>query len=71
MIKTVIFDLGGVYFTDGTKRAVDVISERYGVSKDKVKEVFSNNLGLEYRRGKITADDFWNKAKEQWGIDTP
>ena len=69
MIKTVIFDLGGVYFSDGTKRAVDAISESYGISKDKVKEVFSGNLGLEYRKGKIIANDFWSKAKEKWGID--
>ncbi len=23
-IKTIIFDLGGVYFTDGTKEAIDI-----------------------------------------------
>ena len=26
-IKTIIFDLGGVYFTDGTKGAIKTISE--------------------------------------------
>ena len=32
MIKTVICDLGGVYFTDGSARAIERISAALGVS---------------------------------------
>ena len=32
MIKSVIFDLGGVYFTDGTKIAIKKISEKYNLN---------------------------------------
>ena len=69
MIKTVIFDLGGVYFTDGTKRAIDVISSNYHVSEEKVKEVLKGELGTKYRIGAVTAGEFWKKAKRYWGID--
>lgn len=71
MTKTVIFDLGGVYFTDGTKRAIGIISERYNIPIQKVKDVLKGELGTKYRIGKISAKEFWKQAKGYWGIDAP
>lgn len=64
MIKTVIFDLGGVYFTDGTQRAIDIISERFSLNKNLVTEVFKGEIGSKYRRSEISHEQFWELAKQ-------
>jgi len=68
MIKTIIFDLGGVYFTNGSKNAIEEISKKYNIKKEKVADVLSGELGTEYRLGNLTADDFWDKAKSFWNL---
>ena len=70
-IKTVIFDLGGVYFTDGTKRAIDIISQRWNLDQSKVADVFKGKIGTAYRESQITHEEFWRQAKETLGIDAP
>ena len=67
-IKTTIFDLGGVYFTDGTAEAIRIISQKYGVSEEQASQIFKGDVGTEYRKGIITHDEFWAKAKELWNI---
>ena len=68
-IHTVIFDLGGVYFTDGVKPFIQMMEERYGIPRADVEEIVSGVLGSQYRTAEITPDDFWRKAKEHWGLD--
>ena len=68
MIKTIIFDLGGVYFTDGTKRAIDIISEKYKLDKNVVANVFKGEIGTKYRKSEISHEEFWNLAKQVFGI---
>lgn len=68
-IKTVIFDLGGVYFTDGAKQFVRKLGELHGIPEDKVLEVIGGDLGKQYRTAEITPSDFWQKAKEHWGLN--
>lgn len=70
-IKTVIFDLGGVYFTDGTKRAIDIISQRWNLDQSKVADVFKGKIGTAYRESQISHEEFWRQAKETLGIDAP
>jgi len=64
-IKTIIFDLGGVYFTRGTSLAIEKIKEIYDIKDEKMlKEIFSDNLNSEgnlIRRGLITIDEFEEK----------
>ena len=69
MIRSVILDFGGVYFTDGTSKVIKEISSTYGVPEQSVTNVLHGDLGTEYRIGKVTADQFWSGAKEFWGID--
>ena len=69
MIKTIAFDLGGVYFTNGLDRAVKLISENYFVDEKEVRKALHGALGRQLRRGEITELDFWNKAIERWGIE--
>ena len=68
-IKTVIFDLGGVYFTDGTKRAIDIISKRWNLDPVLVTDVFKGKIGTAYRESKISHEEFWEQAKKTLGID--
>lgn len=69
MIKLIIFDLGGVLFTNGTKRFIEVISERYNLEKEKVKDVMDGEIGTEYREGKIGRDEFWKRVVEKLNIN--
>ena len=66
---TLIFDLGGVFFTDGTDRAINVISERYSIDKKAVTEIFHGETGTMYRENKISMQMFWEIAKEKWRIE--
>ncbi|MFH0860092.1 MAG: HAD family phosphatase [Candidatus Altiarchaeota archaeon] len=69
MIKTLIFDLGGVLFSNGTGAAVKLISEGYSIDEDKVSSVLRGELGNSYRRGELNFDEFWEKAKSAWNCD--
>lgn len=64
--ETIFFDLGGVYFTDGTKEAISKISKEYGINRQLVFEVFRGEIGSEYRKGNISRSEFCARAKEHW-----
>ena len=70
MIKSVIFDLGGVYFTDGTKVAIEKISKKYNLSFKAVQEILKtgSESSTLYRKGEITFNEFWDKVKNLLGI---
>lgn len=70
-IKTIIFDLGGVYFTDGTKGAINTISKRWNLDSSIVADVFKGKIGTAYRESRISHEEFWRQAKEVLGIDAP
>lgn len=65
MIKSIIFDLGGVYFTDGTKIAIGKISKKYDLKYKSVERILKtgSELSTLYRRGEITFNKFWDKVK--------
>ena len=71
MIKSVIFDLGGVYFTNGTKLAIEKISKKYNLKVESVEQSLEvdTELGTSYRQGEITAEGYWNKVKKFLGIE--
>lgn len=67
-ITTIIFDLGGVYFTDGTARFIEEINARYDISKESLTKVVSGPLGTQYRSGRISRELFWLEAKRAWNL---
>lgn len=67
-IKAVIFDLGGVLFTNGTKKFIKDLAERYSLDEVAVKEVMDGPIGSQYREGKITRDVFWQRGLAKLGI---
>jgi len=68
-LPTVIFDLGGVYFTDGTERAISIICTKYSVNRQYVNDIFNGELGLIYRENKISINEFWDEAKKKLNIE--
>ena len=70
MIKSIIFDLGGVYFTDGTSKAVKKVSKKYHLNSKEVQDFFGtkNNIGRLYRQGKLTSKQFWQEFQKQFKI---
>lgn len=68
-MTTIIFDLGGVYFTDGTSGAIKFISDKYLIDKAKVAEVFRGEIGSAYRECRLTHDEYWQKAKAALGLE--
>ena len=72
VIKVIVFDLGGVYFTDGTSIAVKKIRKLVNVSPEKVDETFRdspNKEGSQYRLGNLTKEKFWKIAKEKLNLN--
>ena len=68
MITTILFDLGGVLFTNGTKIFVHQLSTAYNIPEEKVKDVLDGDIGSQYREAKITRDEFWKQVKENLNI---
>lgn len=79
MVKTIIFDLGGVLFTNGTAAFVKKIAVRYGQEETAVRNVLDGELGSLYREAKISREEFWrgvikalefhedmNKLENEW-----
>src|SRR5258706_3578588 len=70
MIKAIIFDLGGVLFTNVTKSFARHIAGNHNLDYEKVYGVLSySDIGNAYREGKITRDDFYDSLKKQLGIN--
>ncbi len=72
-IKTIIFDLGGVFFTLGTILAIEKIKEIYNIEDETLlREIFSdkpNSAGYLLRKGLITIDDFEEQLFLKLGIN--
>lgn len=60
MINTLIFDLGGVLFTNGTKKLVEFVSQEYQIEKAKVQAVMDGEIGRKYREAKVERHAFWS-----------
>ena len=69
MIKTILFDLGGVLFTNGTKKFIADLSQRYNLDQSLVTDVIEGDLGTQYRESIITRDEFWKHVLESLRID--
>ncbi len=70
MLKAICFDLDGVYFVNGKFNFIKALGE-LGVSEDEAKRVFlkSDEMNKMYKEGKMTDEEYWSWAIDQWGID--
>jgi len=69
MIRAFFFDLGGVVFTNGTKKFVEDIGKRFNLDKELVTEVMDRSIGSDYRENKVTREEFWRQVFEKLHID--
>ncbi len=67
--RSIIFDLGGVYFTDGTHIAIASLAARYHVTEKQVEHCLTGALGRDYRLGRLSGEEFWRRARAQWHIE--
>ena len=69
MIKAITFDLDGVYFVNGKSNFINNIV-KLGVLEDEAKRVFlkSDEMNRQYKEGKMTDDEFWNWANNEWKL---
>ena len=72
-IKTIVFDLGGVYFTSGTTLAIAKIKEIYNIEDETLlREIFTDKPTTEgylLRKGLITIDEFEEQLFKKLGIN--
>ena len=71
MIKSVIFDLGGVCFTDGTGNFVRKVSKKYNLDEKKAREFLKSSAPQSQlcRKGKIKSNKYLNMFKGLMSID--
>ncbi len=72
MIKTIIFDLGGVYLNRGMWIAEEIFSKEYQLPLEKIVDVLIKKNYKDYFSGKITEQEYWGRflsefdLKENW-----
>jgi len=69
MIKAVLFDLGGVYFEDGTDKFLKKLSSKIGKSYNDLYPIFRMGKSLEYRRNEISGKEFFGWAAKELDTD--
>lgn len=68
VIKAIIFDLGGVYFSNGAVIAHKKLLQEFpDLSPGMINLVMKGKLGKDYRLGKFTKKEFWQKAQNLAG----
>ena len=68
-IKTIIFDLGGVFLSRGFWMLQDYLNEKYGASKDEMRDVFIKKYYKEFFSGKMSEEEYWNKSLKDLNLD--
>lgn len=72
MIKYILIDFGGTFFTHGTPIAMSRISKILKLPEENLRSILRESQGndaLAYRLGKIRARDFWKNAQRKLRID--
>lgn len=65
MIRAIVFDLGGVLFSEGKAVALDKLERAHGYKKDAVRKILVSPQSTELRKGLISDDEFWHWAQGQ------
>lgn len=58
-ISAIVFDLGGVYFSNGTKKVIELIHKNYAVSKSILTDIYCGEKSWDLRINKISSYDYW------------
>lgn len=68
-IYAIIFDLGGVCFSDGTKKFASDISIQYNIPLCQINDLLNGKIGSLYRCGEISKEKFWAIFRESLNIN--
>ena len=64
-IRAIVFDLGGVLFTEGKSVAVAQLAREHGYNPELVNQILYSPKSLELRKGLIADHEFWSWAQKQ------
>jgi HAD superfamily hydrolase (TIGR01509 family) len=64
-IRAIVFDLGGVLFSEGKRVALERLSKHYAYRQDLVSKILLSSQSLDLRRGLLTDEQFWSWAQRQ------
>lgn len=59
-ISAIVFDLGGVYFSDGTQKVLERIEQKYSVNTAILKHIYYGDKSWDLRINKISSADYWD-----------
>jgi len=65
LIQAIVFDLGGVLFSEGKSVAVERLARERGYRKEIVLQVLTSPQSVELRKGLISDEAFWSWVREQ------
>jgi len=65
MIQAVVFDLGGVLFSEGKSVAIDKLCRECGYDRELLRKVLSSPESIDLRKGLISDETFWSLVQGQ------
>lgn len=65
MIRAIVFDLGGVLFSEGKSVALEKLATAHGYKRKSVGAILSSPKSIQLRKGLISDEDFWQWAQQQ------
>jgi FMN phosphatase YigB (HAD superfamily) len=68
-IRSIVFDLGGVLFTEGKSVAKEVLSREYGYDPVIIDQILTCERSRDMRKGLISEDAFWSWVQVTQGYD--
>ncbi|MBI2532054.1 MAG: HAD-IA family hydrolase [Deltaproteobacteria bacterium] len=65
MIRAIVFDLGGVLFSEGKSVALEKLAAAHGYERRLVGAILSSPESIQLRKGLIPDEDFWQWAQQR------
>jgi len=65
MIRAIVFDLGGVLFSEGKAVALEKLAAAHGYERKLVGAILSSLESIQLRKGLIPDEDFWQWAQHR------
>lgn len=67
LINTIIFDMGGVIFKNGTREAINVLTSKYNVEAQIAHDIYNGSLSWDLRAGLLSSDIYWAVVQDKYG----
>jgi len=68
-IKAIFFDIGGVLVTVDSSASVEKLSQKLGVSIERIRQGMTRELLVEYESGRLTSNQFYEQLLINYGAD--